>query len=138
MAAEMAGMTDEAEVVGALGAGSSDGRKGVLRVRPKGRVAGGGVGGLSPGGLGRWVRLARLRALCGRPGRRNTLPGPFRTDDTGAMSSDRVIGRCWSSCGYVACRSDRQGKAQSSARVTDFAVSPERAQTASAVQHLSR
>src|SRR3954453_28868 len=78
-----------------------------------------------------------LRALCGRPGRRNTLPGPFRTDDTGAMSSDRVIGRCWSSCGYVACRSDRQGKAQSSARVTGFVVSPERAQTASAVQHLA-
>ena len=34
MPAEMAGMTDEAEVVGPLGAGSYDGRKGALRARP--------------------------------------------------------------------------------------------------------
>ena len=34
MPAEMAGMTDEAEVVEPLGAGSSDGRKGALRARP--------------------------------------------------------------------------------------------------------
>jgi transposase len=34
MPAEMAGMTDEAEVVEPLGAGSYDGRKGALRARP--------------------------------------------------------------------------------------------------------
>jgi transposase len=34
MPAEMAGMTDEAEVVEALGAAPSDGRKGALRARP--------------------------------------------------------------------------------------------------------
>lgn len=35
MPAEMAGMTDEGEVVGPLGAGSSDGRKGAMRARPE-------------------------------------------------------------------------------------------------------
>jgi transposase len=35
MPAEMAGMTDEAEVVEPLGAGSYDGRKGAMRARPE-------------------------------------------------------------------------------------------------------